>query len=86
MALNMLGTLGHSWVSLATLTSMVTVTRATRVTEATAAASVDDEFPVPRLGLLNTRWLSKHRESPGPSCSVTWCLKSLGPLKKCSNH
>lgn len=81
MALNMLGTLCHSWVS---LTSMVPVTgtRATRVAEATAAASVDDDFPVPKLGLLNTRWLSKHKESPGPSCLVTWCLKSLGPLKK----
>lgn len=57
MALNMLGTLCHSWVSLATVTFMVPVTgtRATRVAEATAAASVDDEFPVPRLGLLNTR-------------------------------
>lgn len=84
MALNMLGTLCHSWVSLATLTSMVPVTRtrATRLAEASAAASVDDEFPVPRLGLLNTRWLSKHKESSGPSCLVTWCLKSLAPLKK----
>lgn len=81
MALNMLGTLGHSWVSLATLTSMVTVTRATRVTEATAAASVDDEFPVPRLGLLNTRWLSKHRE-PGSLLLSHLVLEISGPFKK----
>lgn len=82
MALNMLGTLGHSWIFLATLTSMVTITRATRVAEATEAASVDDEFPVPRLGLLEYKMALKTQREPRSLLLSHLVLKISGPFKK----